>query len=109
MASDLHHERYDGQGYPNNVPVEHLLLESRILAIADAFDAMTSDRPYRKALSLDVAIKELMENAGTQFDPDLVPPFVEVLQSGNFSFPATNAGNVQEYGQPRVPISISAA
>ena len=104
-----HHERFDGKGYPNNVTADQLLLESRMLAIADSFDAMTSDRPYRKALSLDVAIKELMENAGTQFDPDLVPPFVEVLQSGNFSFPATNAGNGVEYGQPRVPISISAA
>ncbi len=75
-----HHERYDGQGYPHNVPADQLLLESRILAIADAFDAMTSDRPYRKALSLEIAIKELRDNAGTQFDPALVPLFVEILE-----------------------------
>ncbi|HEY6006762.1 MAG TPA: HD domain-containing phosphohydrolase, partial [Geobacteraceae bacterium] len=81
-----HHERYDGQVYPNNVPVEHLLLESRILAIADAFDAMTSDRPYRKALPLNVAIQELIDNSGSQFDPTLVPHFVELIQSNMFTF-----------------------
>ncbi len=74
-----HHERYDGRGYPYNVSAGELLLESRILAIADAFDAMTSDRPYRKALPTEVAIKELRDNAGTQFDPELVPIFVELL------------------------------
>lgn len=79
-----HHERYDGLGYPNNLAAEDLLLESRILAIADSFDAMTSDRPYRKALKVEVAIRELTENAGTQFDPALVPIFIELLQSPNF-------------------------
>lgn len=82
-----HHERFDGQGYPYNVPASELLLESRILAIADAFDAMTSDRPYRKALPVEMAIQELRENAGSQFDPDLIPPFVELLENGTFSFP----------------------
>jgi putative nucleotidyltransferase with HDIG domain len=81
-----HHERVDGKGYPNRTPGHELLLESRILAIADAFDAMTSDRPYRKALSLDVAVKELQDNVGTQFDPDIVPIFVGLLESGAFPF-----------------------
>jgi len=82
-----HHERFDGKGYPNGVSGEELLLESRILAIADSFDAMTSDRPYRKALSLEIATKELVDNAGTQFDPAIVPHFVEILQQGEFFFP----------------------
>ncbi len=85
-----HHERYDGHGYPNNVSSDKLLMESRILAIADAFDAMTSDRPYRKALPLDVAIKELCDNAGTQFDPHMVPHFVTLLRNGSFDFLGVN-------------------
>jgi len=79
-----HHERYDGLGYPNRLAGEELLLESRILAIADSFDAMTSDRPYRKALKVEVAIQELAENAGTQFDPALVPIFIKLLKTPNF-------------------------
>jgi putative nucleotidyltransferase with HDIG domain len=80
-----HHERFDGLGYPNQIAGEELLIESRILAIADAFDAMTSDRPYRKALPIEDAISELVCNAGTQFDPRMVPHFVELLQSGALS------------------------
>ena len=79
-----HHERYDGLGYPNCLAAEELLLESRILAIADSFDAMTSDRPYRKALQTEVAIRELADNAGAQFDPELVPIFIELLKTPNF-------------------------
>ena len=74
-----HHERYDGEGYPGNTPADDQLLESRILAIADSYDAMTSDRPYRKALSREVALAELQKNAGTQFDPVLVSHFVEMI------------------------------
>lgn len=80
-----HHERYDGHGYPHHVAADQLLVESRILAIADAFDAMTSDRPYRKALPFEVAVKELLDNAGTQFDPHMVPLFIELLRSENLS------------------------
>ncbi|HEX9024787.1 MAG TPA: HD domain-containing phosphohydrolase, partial [Geobacteraceae bacterium] len=61
------------------------LQESRILAIADAFDAMTSDRPYRKALPEEMAMQELIKEAGSQFDPELVRHFVELLQSGILS------------------------
>jgi len=77
-----HHERFDGRGYPNRTRKEELMLESRILAITDSFDAMTSDRPYRKALSLDVAIAELHDNAGTQFDPEIVDVFSQAIRQG---------------------------
>ncbi len=81
-----HHERFDGKGYPNGLHGDLLLLESRILAIADSFDAMTSDRPYRKALSLHVALKELTDYAGSQFDPAIVPVFVDLVLNGEFPF-----------------------
>lgn len=79
-----HHERYDGLGYPNRIKSSDQLLESRIIGVADAFDAMTSDRPYRKALSLETAITELMENSGTQFDPAVVQVFSGILEEGLF-------------------------
>jgi HD-GYP domain-containing protein (c-di-GMP phosphodiesterase class II) len=79
-----HHERYDGMGYPHRIKHVDQLLESRIIGVADAFDAMTSDRPYRKALTLDVAIAELSENSGTQFDPAIVEIFTSILEEGIF-------------------------
>lgn len=79
-----HHERFDGMGYPNRIKSSEQLFESRIIGVADAFDAMTSDRPYRKALSLEVAITELSENSGTQFDPAVVEIFTSILEEGTF-------------------------
>jgi HD-GYP domain-containing protein (c-di-GMP phosphodiesterase class II) len=79
-----HHERFDGMGYPNRIKKNELLLEARILAIADSFDAMTSDRPYRKALSLDIAVAELHDNAGSQFDPEIVNVFSRAIEEGTF-------------------------
>lgn len=64
-----HHERFDGEGYPQRLAGEAIPLESRIISVADAFDAMTSNRPYRKALSVDEAIAEIRRHAGEQFDP----------------------------------------
>ena len=72
-----HHERYDGTGYPAGISREQIPLGARIIAIADAFDAMLTDRPYKKALSLEEARRELLENSGTQFDPALVKIFVD--------------------------------
>lgn len=72
-----HHERWDGLGYPKGLKGEELSLQPRIIAIADAYDAMTSSRSYRGALSDEVAIAELQKNAGTQFDPDLVKIFID--------------------------------
>jgi len=75
-----HHERWDGNGYPDGLKGEEIPLGARILAIVDAFDAMMSERPYRKSLSLEEVKRELLKNAGKQFDPRLVKIFVnEVL------------------------------
>ncbi|KAF2959035.1 hypothetical protein AS159_02360 [Thermotoga sp. Ku-13t] len=74
-----HHERWDGNGYPDGLLGEEIPIGSRIISIADAFEAMTSDRPYRKALSIEKAVSELLDNVAKQFDPDLVKIFLEIL------------------------------
>ena len=75
-----HHEHYDGSGYPSGLQGEEIPLEARILAIADAYNAMTSPRPYRKALSPERALEELRRQAGKQFDPKLVNLFVALTE-----------------------------
>jgi HD-GYP domain-containing protein (c-di-GMP phosphodiesterase class II) len=77
-----HHERYGSGGYPEGLEKEQIPLEARIITVTDAFDAMTSARPYRKALPTSVAMEELRRNAGTQFDPDVVRVFVDLLERG---------------------------
>ncbi|HHU50731.1 MAG TPA: HD-GYP domain-containing protein [Firmicutes bacterium] len=74
-----HHERYDGSGYPDHISSKELPLSVRILTICDAFDAMSSDRPYRKALPLSTCIEELKNKAGSQFDPEIVSIFTNLL------------------------------
>jgi putative nucleotidyltransferase with HDIG domain len=74
-----HHERWDGGGYPTGRVGERIPLEARVLAVADAFDAMTSDRPYRPALDRDEAVAEVARCAGTQFDPEVVRVFLELF------------------------------
>jgi len=71
-----HHERYDGKGYPDGLKGEEIPLGARILAVADTYDAMTSNRPYRQALSHQIALTELEIKAGSQFDPDIVRAFM---------------------------------
>ena len=78
-----HHERYDGTGYPRGLKGEEIPIEARIIAVVDAYDAMTSDRPYRKALPKEKAIAELKKNAGTQFDPRVVKAFLSVINRTN--------------------------
>lgn len=74
-----HHERWDGKGYPDGLKGEEIPLEARIMAVCDTYDAMTSDRPYRKALSQEVALKEIEKNAGKQFDPTVAKAFLEIM------------------------------
>ncbi len=80
-----HHERYDGLGYHDNIKGEEIPLMSRIMAIADTYDAMTTDRPYRKALPVNTALNELIKHKWTQFDPYLVDKFVNLDFSGTNS------------------------
>jgi len=77
-----HHERWDGSGYPVGVEGEAIPAEARVLAIVDAFDAMTTDRAYRRALPESAAIIELERCAGHQFDPEMVAVFVEAWRDG---------------------------
>lgn len=72
-----HHERIDGNGYPEGLKGDAIPLESKVIAVADAFEAMTADRPYRKALSKEEAVAELRRNSGTQFDAALVDIFID--------------------------------
>ncbi len=76
-----HHERFDGNGYPDGLKGEKIVIGARIIAVADAFDAMMSDRPYRKAFSLEEALSELNKNSGTQFDPKIVDTFINIVRS----------------------------
>lgn len=76
-----HHERYDGKGYPDGLEGGDIPVEACILAIADAYDAMTSDRPYRLALTKEQALNEIEKNAGTQFHPILAEEFVELMNN----------------------------
>lgn len=75
-----HHERFDGKGYPSGLKGEELLLEARILAVADTYDAMTTDRPYRNALSHEVTIQEIRDHSGTQFDPQVAQAFLDLCE-----------------------------
>jgi diguanylate cyclase (GGDEF)-like protein/PAS domain S-box-containing protein len=75
-----HHERWDGDGYPQGLKGEEIPLLSRIISVADAYDAMTEDRPYRKAISREEACTELRRNAGSQFDPDIVMVFLKEIE-----------------------------
>lgn len=80
-----HHERFDGKGYPRGIAKEEIPFISRVIAVADAYDAMTSQRVYKKALSKNQALIELEKNKGTQFDPDIVDVFIkmsDMMQKG---------------------------
>lgn len=81
-----HHERLDGSGYPDQLKGEDILLEAKILAVADVIEAMTSHRPYRPALGIDKALEEISQNRGRLFDPDVVDTCLNLFKSGRFEF-----------------------
>lgn len=84
----FHHERWDGGGYPARRARHGIPIEGRLLAVADAFDAMTSARPYRGALAADAAIGEVERCAGTQFDPAIARVFVDAFDAGEITLDA---------------------
>jgi diguanylate cyclase (GGDEF)-like protein len=94
-----HHERYGGHGYPFGLRGNDIPLGARIVAIADAYDAMTHDRPYKRAVSHDMAIKELRRHAGTQFDPELVTVFCDLFANNPPQMDPTVIA-------PQVPLSL---
>jgi len=82
MAREIaitHHEKYNGKGYPNGLKGDEIPFVARIVAIADVFDALTTERPYKKAWTIDDAVKLIEEEAGEHFDPELVEKFVEIM------------------------------
>ncbi len=87
---ESHHERWDGKGYPAGTVGPDIPLEGRVLAICDAYDAMTSDRPYKRAMTVAETVDEMRRCAGTQFDPDLVETFIDVLIG---TWPTTHTSN----------------
>ena len=90
-----HHERFDGKGYPRRIAGKDIPLAARILCVADSFDAMVSKRCYKPSMSVDFAVGELEKGAGSQFDPELVPIFVEMIKSGEV-VPVIDEGLMKE-------------
>jgi HD-GYP domain-containing protein (c-di-GMP phosphodiesterase class II) len=90
-----HHERYDGRGYPSGLRGEAIPIGARVIAVADAFDAMTTDRPYRRGLSANTALGELTGGAGIQFDPRCVTAFVGLVVRGEIVPPPRASGDVR--------------
>jgi putative nucleotidyltransferase with HDIG domain len=80
-----HHEWYDGSGYPDRIAAEEIPLEARVITIADAFDAMTTDRPYRKGMQPETVLKIMEQFAGVQFDPAILPAFARCIRQGTIS------------------------
>jgi putative nucleotidyltransferase with HDIG domain len=98
-----HHERFDGQGYPRRIKGEEIPLGARIFAVVDAYVAMTSSRPYRKKLSHDMAVQEIVRNSLTQFDPQVVRAFMEANETGLLT--PVNRGEHAGNGQLRAVAS----
>lgn len=82
LGALYHHERYDGKGYPKGLSGEDIPKIARIICVADSLDAMNSDRVYRSKLSKDVIMKELIDNKGKQFDPEIIDCLIKLIDNG---------------------------
>lgn len=101
----FHHERYGGGGYPSGISGAAIPLGARIIAVADAYDAMTSDRPYRQALPVEKAVQELKEHSGTQFDPSVVRTFLASLAEEESTTASTEDSRLLVMPSPAPPAS----
>lgn len=105
-VAKYHHERFDGMGYPNGLRGTDIPLNARIVCIADAYDAMSSDRIYRKALSRNVIRNELKNGRGTQFDPELLDKFVEMMDADKLNITDTLSMDEKDMEQQNILIDI---
>ncbi|MFQ6007443.1 MAG: HD domain-containing phosphohydrolase [Candidatus Zixiibacteriota bacterium] len=103
-----HHERYDGQGYPQRLKGEEIPIEGRLLAVVDAFDAIMAKRPYRDGANLQKAVSELISNRGRQFDPKIVDAFVEIISRGEIDFREMYGRNEDTGFLKELPVSEKA-
>jgi putative nucleotidyltransferase with HDIG domain len=102
-----HHERWDGRGYPDGLAGEEIRLESRIIACCDTWNAMRTDRPYRAALSQEVALAELMACAGTQLDPAIVKVLVDSIDPSAWTFVRNSERIVKSDGSQPIPLETN--
>ncbi|HKP52104.1 MAG TPA: diguanylate cyclase [Chloroflexia bacterium] len=104
-----HHERWDGRGYPDCLKGEDIPLEARILSVCDSAEAMASDRPYRKGMSLQEVINEVRRCAGTQFDPDVAEAFAQIAEREREEFVTNSAASVMPryFGNGNRPVMIN--
>ena len=105
-VAKYHHERFDGKGYPNGLRGTDIPLNARIVCIADAYDAMSSDRIYRKALSSDAIRNELINGRGTQFDPELLDKFVEMMDADKLNITDTLSMDEKDMEQQNILLDI---
>jgi HD-GYP domain-containing protein (c-di-GMP phosphodiesterase class II) len=98
-----HHERFDGQGYPRGLKGDDIPIASRIYAVVDAYAAMTSDRPYRKKLDHEMAVREIVRNSLTQFDPQVVEAFLEAMEA---TTPRSASANGRSHAEETVPTQV---
>ena len=96
IGAGAHHERPDGKGYPNGLKGDEIPLYGRIISVADAFDAMTSNRVYRNHMDNDYVINEIKRGRGTQFDPDAVDAFLRLVDKGVIDLEKIYAQKSQE-------------